>query len=295
MHDYDRSSKWLIQHHGGAILRLAGVSGIVRWKALQSEVVQPRALPDSLIAATLAGESDPRIFVLEMATYPEPRVVEQAIRDAALVYLDRGELPEVVVVVLSPKGRYRVPREAEVVSGWGRTIWNLRWHVVELWTIPAEDLLAVPEVGAVPWALLGHIDGPPEPFFRRCRERIDLEAPADEHENLLAVSQILARLRYDDERLFRLLGGEQAMLELPFLDKFKEKWVREATHENQVRNIVDFLTARFGSRASSLRSKLAAIDDEAKLSELVKVAAVCESLKDFRTHLPTPSGPGKKS
>ncbi|WP_165227364.1 hypothetical protein [Aquisphaera insulae] len=79
------------------------------------------------------------------------------------------------------------------------------------------------------------------------------------------------------------------MLELPFLDKFKEEWKREAahkaTHENQVRNIVDVLTARFGARASSLRSKLAAIDDEETLGRLVKVAAVCESLKDFRTHL----------
>ncbi len=29
MHDYDKSSKWLIQHHGDAILHLAGIRDIV--------------------------------------------------------------------------------------------------------------------------------------------------------------------------------------------------------------------------------------------------------------------------
>jgi hypothetical protein len=31
---------------------------------------------------------------------------------------------------------------------------------------------------------------------RQCRERIDQDAPPGEHENLLAVSQLLAGLRY---------------------------------------------------------------------------------------------------
>jgi hypothetical protein len=33
---YDRSSKWLIQHHGDSILRLAGLTGLVSWKPLQA-------------------------------------------------------------------------------------------------------------------------------------------------------------------------------------------------------------------------------------------------------------------
>ena len=45
MHDYDRTSKWLIQHHGDAILRLAGLRDLASWRPLQAEVVQPRQLP----------------------------------------------------------------------------------------------------------------------------------------------------------------------------------------------------------------------------------------------------------
>jgi hypothetical protein len=31
-HQYDKSSKWLIQHYGDSILRLAGVRDFVAWR-----------------------------------------------------------------------------------------------------------------------------------------------------------------------------------------------------------------------------------------------------------------------
>jgi len=49
MGEYDRSSKWLIQHHGGSILRLVGAPEVVSWRPLQAEVVQPGQLPDGLL------------------------------------------------------------------------------------------------------------------------------------------------------------------------------------------------------------------------------------------------------
>lgn len=39
MQEHDRGSKWLIQHHGDAILRLIGVREITAWKTLQAEAV----------------------------------------------------------------------------------------------------------------------------------------------------------------------------------------------------------------------------------------------------------------
>ena len=39
-----------------------------------------------------------------MATYPERRAGRQLTGDLMLVYLDRGELPETVTLVLRPKG-----------------------------------------------------------------------------------------------------------------------------------------------------------------------------------------------
>src|ERR1700722_18040006 len=113
-HDiYDRSSKWLLDHRGGAILHLAGVEGFTAWRSRRAEIVQPRKLPDGFLEADFPDRDQPVPFLVEMATYPERRVVQQAVDDALIVYLDRGMLPEVVIVNLRPKGHYRIPAELE--------------------------------------------------------------------------------------------------------------------------------------------------------------------------------------
>ena len=75
--DKDKSAKWLIEHHGDAILRLGGVTDLVRWKAAPAELVLPAKLPDGLIFAWRAGRDHPEPFVVEIATYPELRAAER--------------------------------------------------------------------------------------------------------------------------------------------------------------------------------------------------------------------------
>jgi hypothetical protein len=48
-----------------------------------------------------------------------------------------------------------------------------------------------------------------------CRTTIDCDAPHDKHENLLAMTQTLAGVRYNDPRFFQTLGGREAMFESP--------------------------------------------------------------------------------
>ena len=74
--------------------------------------------------------------------------------------------------------------------------------------------MAAGDVGLTPWVALSRLDGPPEAIVRQCRARIDRDAPPNEHVNLLAVTQFLARLRYDDPKLFQILGGRKAMSEV---------------------------------------------------------------------------------
>jgi hypothetical protein len=195
MGKFDRSSKRLIQHHGDAVLWLAGVRGVVSWRALQAEIVQPAQLPDGLLEAQLAGEDEPDLFVVEIATYPEQRLIEQLLGDMLLVYKDRRVVPEVVALVLHPNGTIRVPEEVERVSRRGSSRLAARWRIVELWTLPAESLLATGEPGVMPWVPLADAKQAPEAVFRRCREVIDTASPETERLNLLAVTQVLAGLR----------------------------------------------------------------------------------------------------
>ena len=48
---------------------------------------------------------------------------------------------------------------------------------------------------------------------------------------------------------------------------------------------MSILVARFGAKAKALETELKAIDDEARLQELVKHAATCRTLGSFRKQL----------
>ena len=118
-------------------------------------------------------------------------------------------------------------------------------------------------------------------LFRQCRARIDKEAPPEERENLLAVTQVLAGLRYNEVGLFQLLGGRNAMIESPVLQELKAEWTREA----KLRTLVDVLVARFGPQAEEIATQLETIADDARLKELVELAALCSDLPSFRKEL----------
>lgn len=139
----------------------------------QAEVVQPRQLPDGLLEVRLQGEATDDLYLLEVATYPERRVTQQIARDLLLVWLDRHELPESIVLVLAPKGKYRVPRECRLQSRRGTSRCTVKWNVVELWTVPAEELLKPGDVGLAPWVMLATSSAEPVELAQRCRDVID--------------------------------------------------------------------------------------------------------------------------
>ncbi len=275
---YDKSSKWLIQHHGDSILRLAGIEKIAAWRPAQAEVVQPSQLPDGLLEVRLEGESRDDLFLLEVATYPERRVEDQLLRDLMLVYLDRGELPEAVTLVLRPKGKYQVPASREVRSRRGLSSCRMSWRVVELWAVPAEELLQAGDVGLVPWVPLADFTDPPERMMLRCREAIEHTAPPGEKANLLAVTQVLAYLRYNSRDLLKTLGGKEVMLEVPFLDEIVEEKRRDTAHDY----IVTFLEGRFGEVPRDLVEAIGSVVDEKQLKDLARSAATCADVDAFR-------------
>ena len=161
-HEFDKSSKWLLQRHGKSILFLGGAAGVQSCRALQAEVVQPRQLPDGLLEVLFQGQKKPDYVLVEVATYPEKRVPEQVLDDLMLTYQQLRVLPELLTLVLHPRGRLRVSSQLQLQSrlGWSKMI--CEWKVVELWTRPAEELLAAGDVGLIPWVPLANFQGPPQ-------------------------------------------------------------------------------------------------------------------------------------
>jgi hypothetical protein len=285
MFEYDKSSKWLIQHHGDAILRLAGITDIETWKPLQAEVVLPRRLPDGLLEVHFLGEKDADLFILELSTYPDQRVAEQILRDTELVHLDKGILPEALVLVLCPRGQVQVASEIEFVSRRGWSSLRSSWRVVELWTLPVEELLATEDPGVMPWVPLTEIKGPAEPVLRKCREIIDGKAQAEEHENLLVVTQILGGLRYNIELMRSLFKGNKPMIESPLLKEIAE----EAAARAKKQDILSVLEATFDVLPQDVVKAVNEIEDLALLGKLVVGAARCKDLSEFRKGLPVQS------
>ncbi len=133
------------------------------------------------------------------------------------------------------------------------------------------------EAGLVPWIPLTHFDGPPEPIFQQCRAIIEEKAQPDEHDNLLAVSQVLASLRYNDPGLLAIFGGKEAMIESPVL--------MEVLAERAHRMILRLLQDRFGQIPKEIVDALKAVRDEDRLDELVSIGGRCGSLEEFRQRL----------
>jgi hypothetical protein len=275
--EFDKSSKWMIQKHGDGILFLAGIKEKPRWKAVQSELVQPGQLPDGLIEAHFKGQKTADYFLVEIASRREKRILRQVLRDMMLGYQHLGKLPELITVVLSSKGQIQIPGNHRLESRLKLASISFTWTVVNLWEVPAEDLLAANDVGLIPWVPLSKFDGPPEPMLKMCRERIEQQAPYKERDNLLAVSQILSRLRYNDPSLRELLGGRKAMIESPL--------IRELIVENTQENIRTFLQGRFKEVPQEIFDHLNRIQSPKKLKPLVEFAASCKDLKAFRAKL----------
>jgi hypothetical protein len=298
---YDKSSKWLIQHHGNSMLWLARIRNIKAWRPAQAEVVQPRRLPDGLLEALLEDEPDEDLFLLEVATYPERRVGKQMTDDLLLVYLDRGVLPEGVTLVLRPKGKYRVPRSRTLRSRRGLSSCRLKWRVVELWKVPAQELLQAGDIGLIPWVPLTDFADPPETMLQRCRAAIEQHAPSDEKANLLAVTQVLTFLRYNSVDLLTILGGKEVMLEVPFVDEIvMEKYgnlltektreveretARRTACETAQRSILTVLETRFGEVPPDLVEEIELVDEEEQLQAWTRTAVACRDLDAFRDAL----------
>jgi hypothetical protein len=287
--DKDRGSKRLIEHQGNAILLLAGITGVRSWRPAAAELVAPRQLPDGLLEVTFEGQQQPDLFLLEIATYPERRTDRQARDDVLLVLLDRGVLPEMLTVVLRQKGQLTVSGEAEQTSRLGFTRVGFKSEVLELWTVQAERLLAAGDVGVVPWLLLTAFEGPPEEMARLCRERIDRDAKEGERASLLAVTRILARLRYNDPGLLDLLITRDAMIESPELQEIlqekaeetRRQTLREALQGNALRE----LESRFGPVPADVAVQVRAVADEERMYAVLRQAILCADLAAFRAFL----------
>jgi hypothetical protein len=192
--------------------------------------------------------------------------------------------------VLHPKGNVRITGDHDWTCRQNRTRLSLQWQVIELWTLSADDLLAANDFGLVPLAPLAQISGSPEDMLRRCRQRID-QAPEEEQENLLAVAQVMAQMRYNDAGLLSIFGGTPMFDDSPLVLAAIERASVKIRAKTAREYIQQFLETRFGDLPPQIVELLNAVVDERLLRGLAVEAGRCASLDDFRARLASPPAP----
>ena len=129
-------------------------------------------------------------------------------------------------------------------------------------------------------ASLAKHDGPPEVLLRRCRDRIEREG-GEQRANLLAVSQVFARLHFDRPELLDILGGSNVMIESPWLQEIADK----SRREERVKSILEYLEERFGAVTPTITAGIQQVKELEQLARLNRRLAVCTSLQAFEESL----------
>jgi hypothetical protein len=274
---FDIGSKWLLQNQGKAALLVGGFTGVQRIETMPGEVVQNRKYPDGLLRVYLAAERKPHYVLIEVATYSEKRALRQALDDLTLTYQTLGHLPELLMLILRPKGRFRIAGRHAVHSKLGLSQLEAAWKPVELWTLSAEQFLNQADVGVTPWVPLMEYEGAPESLLERCAEKIERQAHPKDRADLLAVTQVLTELRFPNRDLLQFFGGKELMIESPMLQRIQAETFHKA--------ILAVLKARFGAVPQTVTKPLRAILDEKKLLALNVFAGQCSDMEAFREKL----------
>jgi hypothetical protein len=274
---YDIGSKWLLQNQGKGVLLVGGLSNVRCTEPMPGELVQNRRFPDGLLRAFLGNAPKAHHVLIEIATYPERRALKQAMDDITLAYSALGHLPELLMLVLRPKGKFRVSSEHAIQSELGLTSLAVKWRTIELWTLPAKRFLAQADVGVLPWVPLMEMDGPPRPIVEQCVERIEREADPGQQGDMLAITEVMTGLRFPGSELVSLFQGKHAMIESPVVQRWKSEGAQDL--------ILAMLKKRFKTVPRDLTKSLRAIQDEEKLAALSFRASDCKDLDAFRQAL----------
>ena len=190
--DKDRSAKWLLTHYGDALLRLAGITGFSSWKHRPAEVVAPRRILDGLFELRYPGEDEPTYVLVEIEAYPNRDADRQILDDIAVVLLEYRQVPEVVCLILKPRGQMAQAGRLQRESRSGQVQLAARWPVVQLWQIDAEEIFASGELGLVPLVPLTRMTRDPNEVYADCLMRLQAVPDDPLRSALLAVTKILA-------------------------------------------------------------------------------------------------------
>ena len=280
----------------------AFITDFAAW-LLQAEVRAAHPLNVELPAETLAADqvfqvtlADGRTLVLHIEfqgrTSHAPmewRMLEYIVR---LAHTYRLDLWSVVIYVgrgagAGDTGSYQV----NGLDGTPTLAW--RYHVIRLWQMRAEELLAMGRPALL--ALIGQTQiETPEAVLPDVVARLQSVPDPERRDRLLTALTALIPEEEMVAMVERMIDREELLLDTPFLRRIREEGRAEGRAEEgrteaalaaRRRSILDVLVVRFDPPVSvyqQIERQLATITDEAHLAQLLAAAVRAESVADFQ-------------
>lgn len=219
-----------------------------------------------------------------------------------------GLLPYPIVIVLyhgrKPWSKSLILSDLfENVPGVDKNILNFPIHLIDLSTIPMDQLKGHPAVRALFEALQSASEGKLEERFDHVTDQLAaVKNDSRVYGWLKAVTRYMMFLcRRPEQAKEMVIKALRKFMSDKEAKKMETSWAAELINEGEVRGeakgkakgkaegVIDFLEARFGRVPKPVKNAVAACTDLTKLEALIRLAATCGSMDEFRAGMPKTS------
>jgi predicted transposase YdaD len=278
---FDASLKFLLEEHPGHLLafllRQLGRKRPARVKVVETDLSTVTAAADKVF---LIQGRRPWLLHLEVQVGHDHRLPRRVLQYNVLLTFRFG-LPVCSVILLLHPGADRGSLTGELryqVDDLGEEPYlAFRYHVVRLWQLPVEALLAG-GLGLLPLAPLADVRREELPYvIERMKTVVDREATPGEADDLWTAANVLLGLRYPRDLVSQLLRGVRPMEE--------SSTYRAIRAEGAYKMLLHQGTKRLGPPDAATRSALEAIDD---LDFLIKMSDRIPEVSSWAELLATP-------
>lgn len=262
-HQFDASTKFLIQERLADWLPLCGRSTSARVEIIDADLATVTAAADRVLRVR---EDPPWLLHLELQAGRDAGLAARLLMYNALLENRHEVVVRTLVVLLRPAAD-----TVDLNGVWQRSFpgeqpyLTFHYGVVRVWQQPVDRLLAG-GLGILPLAPISAVVETQLPaIIERMQERIGREASPEEAGTLWTATDVLMGLRYPRTLINQLMRGVHGMKESVTYQAIVEEGVVKARQEVLLR----LGRRRFGNPAESIEHALRGITDPERLERLI--------------------------
>lgn len=271
----DHGLKILARLAGRALPRLAGLY-VTEWEPLESTLqTTVERLADRVFRA--AQDRERFIVYQEFVTEWDPAAPWNLLAKAGLLS-ERERLPTVCIVFVLQRRGFRSQGGALRLTVGGNVTQELRYHEVRLWELTPEPWWEdVPALMAL-YPLCRHRESPRQAVAHAAAVIERGEVDRGNRAETLAILSVFGKMMYPTLDVLAVIGREK-MIESKFFEEVQAIGALDRGREDTLA----VLEERFGrAQAAEFAAAVNALDDSARLNQLLRLAVRCAGPEEFR-------------